>query len=253
MTTRLPAVLASLVLLAGCTGSSPSDERGVRGRLTVLAASSLTDVFTVLGRRYEAQHPGADVRFSFAASSELATQVVAGAPADVYAAANPDTMAQVVAAGAATGRPALLARNRLQVVVPAGNPGRVRGLADLARAELDVALCAPEVPCGAASRDLLAAAGVTASVDTLEPDVRAVLTKVELGEVDAALVYRSDVLAAGEDVEGVDVPESPAAVNDYLVTVLRDAPNAAAARAFVALALSPAGQKVLAAAGFEVP
>lgn len=245
-------LLLAAVLATGCAGAgSPSAGTGVRREVTVLAASSLTDVFTTLGKRFEARHLGVHVRFSFAASSELATQVVNGAPADVYAAASPDTMAQVVDAGATRGAPRLFARNRLQIVVPAGNPGAVTGLSDLARRELDVALCAPEVPCGAAASTLLSVAGVRASVDTLEPDVRAVLTKVELGEVDAALVYRTDVIAAGDAVEGLDVPGSDRAVNDYTIAVLRHSGAIAEARAFVRLVLSRDGRRVLADAGFE--
>lgn len=256
---RILGVVTALAI-AGCAGATDdgagatrSDDTDERGDITVLAASSLTDVFTELGRRFEERHPDARVRFSFAASSELATQAVNGAPADVYAAASEETMAQVVDAGATAGRPRSFARNRLEIVVPAGNPGGVRSLTDLARPELDVALCAPEVPCGAAAQALLSSAGVRASVDTLEPDVRAVLTKVELGEVDAALVYRTDVLAGGDDVAGIEVPASAAAVNDYDIVVLRTARADRAARAFVRFVLSGSGRRALTEAGFELP
>jgi molybdate transport system substrate-binding protein len=223
------------------------------GTVTVLAASSLTEAFGELGDELEAQHPGTRVRFSFAASSELATQITAGAPADVFASASPSTMDQVVPAGDAAGDPTVFVRNRLEIAVPAGNPAGVSGLVDLADKSLTIALCAPEVPCGAAAETAFEAAGITPAPDTLEPDVKATLAKVSLGEVDAALVYRTDVIAAGDDVEGIDFPESADAVNDYPVVALAEAPNAEGAEAFVYLVLSDEGRAVLEAAGFELP
>lgn len=246
------AVLLAL-LVPGCAGSDAGGSGEAGGTVTVLAAASLSEAFTALGERFEGEHPGTRVRLSFAASSELATQATQGAPADVFAAAAPEPMEGVVAAGAVRGEPTVFARNRLQLVVPAGNPGGVRGLADLSRPELDVALCAPDVPCGAAARQVFAAAGLTAAPDTLEADAKATLTKVALGEVDAALVYRTDVLAAGSAVQGLPTPEATGVVNDYPVAVLAAAPNPAAARAFVALVLSARGRSVLADAGFELP
>ena len=258
MTRRGALATAALLLVTGCGGAAPprsgAQDGGIAGPVTVLAAASLADTFTALGRRFEARHPAARVRFGFAASSELAAQISGGAPADVFASASPATMTQVADAGLVAGEPAVFARNRLQIAVPAGNPGGVRGLADLARDELAVALCAPEVPCGSAAERLLAAGGVSASVDTYEADARATLTKVTLGEVDAALVYRTDVLAAGDGaVTGLDVPEAAQAVNDYPVAVLADAPNERAARAFVGLVRSAVGRRLLARAGFEIP
>jgi molybdate transport system substrate-binding protein len=251
---------ALALVLAGCGGSAdgaataPGDTpAGISGTLTVFAAASLTDVFTDLGERLEADHPGLAVQFNFAGSSALATQLTQGAPADVFASANESQMAVVTDAGLADGEPRVVAANVLQLAVPAGNPAGVTGLADLAREELAVALCAPQVPCGAAAEDVLAAAGVTAAPDTLEEDVRAALTKVELGEVDAALVYTTDVTAAGDAVEGIDVPEAEQVVNDYPVAVLADAPNPAAAAAFVELVESEEGQQALADAGFRTP
>jgi molybdate transport system substrate-binding protein len=159
-------------------------------------------------------------------------------------------MQVVTDAGDASG-PTVFARNRLQIAVPEDDPGGVQGLADLARPELTIALCAKQVPCGAAAEKAFAAAGLTPAPDTLEQDVKAALSKVVLGEVDAALVYRTDVLAAGGDVRGIAFPEAEQAVNDYPVVALTRAPNAAAARAFVERVLSPAGQRVLADAGFD--
>jgi molybdate transport system substrate-binding protein len=260
-----PAVLA-VALLAGCgdsgdagaaaaaaaASSAPAGEGGgPSGTLTVFAAASLTDVFTDLGEQLEADNPGLDVQFNFAGSSALATQITQGAPADVFASANTTQMTVVTDADLADGEPAVFTSNVLEIAVPEGNPADVTGLADFAREELTLALCAPEVPCGAAAEDVFAAAGITAAPDTQEEDVRAALTKVELGEVDAALVYATDVAAAGDSVEGIEFPEAEHAVNDYPVCVLTDAPNAEAAQAFVDLVLSDEGQAALAAAGFR--
>lgn len=258
MRIRVPGVLpvVAVFALAGCGtaqsadgGAAPSASGEPTGILTVFAAASLTDVFTDLGARLEAEHPGLDVRFNFAGSSALAQQVVQGAPADVFASADEPQMQLVVDEGRAAA-PAVFAANELLIAVPAGNPGGVTGLADLAREELAIALCAPEVPCGAAAEEVLAAAGVTAAPDTLEEDVRAALTKVELGEVDAALVYASDVVTA-DAAEGIAVPEAGGAVNRYPIAVLDGAPNPAAAGAFVELVLSAEGQLALSDAGFR--
>lgn len=265
MTRHRPAVLrvAALAvagcLLAACSGGprpgagTPGASGAPSGDLTVVAAASLTDVLQEIGDRFEAEHEGVTVTFSFGSSSGLAQQLRNGALADVYAAASPETMEQVTGAGLVAGEPTAFARNRLQLAVPAGNPGGVSGLEDLAREDLVVALCAAEVPCGAASARVLEAAGVTPAPDTYERDVRATLTKVRLGEVDAALVYRTDVLAAGGDVEGIDVPGAAEAANDYQVAVLDEAGNPTAAEAFVEFLRSAAARRVLADAGFDLP
>lgn len=256
--TRAVLAVATVLALAGCGGAAPGSgpaptQDGLRGDLTVFAAASLTDTFTALGDAFTAEHPDVEVTFNFGGSSGLAEQIGSGAPADVFASASPSTMATVVDAGGADGEPTTFTSNTLQIVVPAGNPAGVTGLADLADSDLTIALCAAEVPCGAASEQVLTAAGVTPAPDTLEQDVRAVLTKVELGEVDAALVYRTDVLAAGDSVEGLDFPEAAEAVNDYPIVVLTEAPNPEAAQAFVDLVLSDEGQQVLRDAGFGAP
>lgn len=257
--TRAALAVATVLVLAACGGTAPQDESvqtggdGLRGDLTVFAAASLTDTFTALGDAFTAEHPDVDVTLNFGGSSGLAEQIGSGAPADVFASASPATMTTVVDAGGADGEPATFTSNTLQIVVPAGNPAGVTGLADFADDDLTIALCAAEVPCGAASEKVFAAAGVTPAPDTLEQDVRAVLTKVELGEVDAALVYRTDVLAAGDAVEGLDFPEAADAVNDYPIVVLAEAPNPEAAQAFVDLVLSDEGQQLLRDAGFGAP
>lgn len=237
------------------SSSSASTAPEVTGGITVLAAASLTDVFTAIAQQVEAEHPGTSVTLSFAASSELVAQVQAGAPADVLATANTQTMSSVVDAGLATG-PEVFAANQLQIAVPRGNPGDVDGLDDLAAgASPDrlVALCAAQVPCGKAADQAFAAAGLTSGADTLEQDVRAVLTKVALGEVDAGLVYRSDVVSAADDVEGVDFPEAAGTATQDPIVVLRDAKNPGLAAVFVEAVTGAAGQQLLADAGFGAP
>lgn len=244
------------LLLAGCgetTGGDDDRSAGMSGTLTVFAAASLTDAFTDLGDRLVDDHPDLDVQFNFAGSAGLATQITQGAPADVFASANDTQMAVVTEAGLADGDPAVFTANVLEIAVPAGNPAGISGLADFAREDLTLAVCAPDVPCGAAAEQVFEAAGITAVPDTLEEDVRAALTKVELGEVDAALVYASDVRSAGDAVEGIGFPEAEEAVNEYPICVLAGAPNAEAAQAFVDLVLSDEGQQVLADAGFTAP
>lgn len=255
----LGAVLA-VGLVAGCGASSDeaeagssASEGGLSGTLTVFAAASLTDVFTDLGDQLMADNPDLEIRFNFAGSSALATQLTQGAPADVFAAANQAQMAVVGDAGLEDGDPTVFTENVLEIAVPADNPGDVTGLADFADPDLTLAICAAAVPCGAAAVQVFEAAGITAVPDTEEEDVRAALTKVQLGEVDAALVYASDVQSAGSDVEGIGFPEAEEAVNEYPVCVLADAPNREAAQAFVDLVLSDGGQDALAATGFRAP
>jgi len=224
----------------------------VTGPVVVFAAASLTGAFGQIGADFQSANPGTTVTYNFGASSALAQQIVAGAPADVFAAASPATMRTVTDAGDAAD-PRVFVRNRLQIAVPPDNPGKVTGLADFAKPQLKIALCAAAVPCGAATTTVFAATGLQAAPDTLEQDVKAALSKVQLGEVDAALVYRTDVLAAGDKVKGIAFPEADQAVNDYPVVTLTDAPNSAAAQAFVAYVLSSEGQQVLADAGFDSP
>ncbi|MFG3707034.1 molybdate ABC transporter substrate-binding protein [Micromonospora sp. NPDC047670] len=251
---RTVAAVLALAVLAGCGGGgSAAGGTGVGGTVTVFAAASLTESFTRLGRDFEATHPGTSVVFNFAGSSALAAQVNQGAPADVFASAATRNMATVTGAGNADGDPVVFVRNQLVVAVPRGNPRGVAGLADLTRPGLTVALCAEQVPCGAAARTALDAASVSLTPVTLEQDVRGALAKVRLGEVDAALVYRTDALAAAADVTAVEFPESAHAVNDYPIVALRDAPNPAGGRAFVAYVRGERGRAVLTEAGFQAP
>ncbi|PZF90269.1 molybdate ABC transporter substrate-binding protein [Micromonospora deserti] len=251
------AVAAAVVVgLVGCgdgAASTPADGAAVTGTVMVFAAASLTESFTRIGRDFEADHPGTSVVFNFAGSSALAAQIAQGAPADVFAAAAPRSMATVTEAGDADGEPAVFARNQLLIAVTEGNPKGVTGLADLTRPGLTVALCAEQVPCGAAARTALDAAAVRLTPVTLEQDVRGALAKVKLGEVDAAVVYRTDAKAAEAEVTAVEFPESAGAVNDYPIVVVAHAPNPAAARAFAAHVRGEQGRAVLTEAGFQTP
>lgn len=238
------------VAVAGCAATG--DAGGGR-TLTVFAAASLTEPFTALGRTFEAARPGVRVRFNFGGSSTLARQITEGAPADVFAAASPAVMAPVTGAGDAAGAPGTFARNRLVIAVPKDDPGRVGGVRDLARPGLKVVLCAVPVPCGAAAEKALGAAGVEVEPVSREQDVKAVLTKVRMGEADAGLVYRSDVKAAASQVKGIEFAASAQAINDYPIVRVAEAPEPALADAFLALVLSAQGRGVLTRAGFEVP
>ncbi|RZU76629.1 molybdate transport system substrate-binding protein [Micromonospora kangleipakensis] len=249
----LAGVAALTLGLAGCGGGGAPAGKAGGGRVTVFAAASLTETFTRLGRDFEAAHPGTTVTFNFAGSSALANQITQGAPADVFAAASPATMRTVTDAGEAAESPVTLARNQLVIAVPRGNPRGISGLADLTRPGVKVAQCAEQVPCGAAARTALGAAGARFTPATLEQDVKSALAKLKLGEVDAALVYRTDARAAGSDVDAVEFAESARAINDYPIVVLKRAGDPAAARAFVDHVRSDAGRAVLTAAGFQPP
>lgn len=235
------------------TTAEESPESTLSGPLTVFAAASLTDVFTALGDQFMADNPDVEVTFNFGPSSGLATQINEGAPVDVFASANTTQMDVVSNAGNAKGEPTVFTENVLQIAVPAGNPADITGIADFANPDLTLAICAPEVPCGAAAETVFAAAGITPSVDSLEEDVRAALTKVELGEVDAALVYVTDVVSAGDAVEGIDFPETEEAVNSYPIVTLTASTNVDAANAFVEFILSDVGAAALEEAGFRSP
>ncbi|MGQ0617382.1 MAG: molybdate ABC transporter substrate-binding protein [Acidimicrobiia bacterium] len=236
----------------GSTASRPTTASApaLAGTITVFAAASLTDAFGEIGSAFEAANPDVTVEFNFAGSSALREQILSGAPVDVFASANQSNMDQVVDGGEASGAADFVA-NQLQIAVPAGNPAGVDGLADFADGDLLIGLCAEEVPCGQFGRQALATAGVTPAVDTNEPDVRSLLTKVEAGELDAGIVYRTDVLAAGDAVDGVDIPADQNVIATYPVAALTGAPNADGAVAFVAFVLSDEGQEILGSYGFD--
>lgn len=253
---RTVAAAAAVGLLAaGCgstgTGSGGDSGGGRSTTLTVFAAASLTEAFGTLGKTFEAQHKGTKVRFSFGGSDTLAQQINNGAPADVFASASPKTMQMVTDAKNADGTPKTFVKNRLEIAVPKNNPAKITGLKDLANKKNKVVLCAPSVPCGAAATKALAAARMKVTPVSQEKDVKAALTKVSLGEADAALVYRTDVKAAKGKVKGIDFPEANKAINAYPIVTVKDAPQKKLAQQFENLVLSPAGQKVLTQAGFD--
>jgi molybdate transport system substrate-binding protein len=253
--------VAGLVLVAGCgsSGKKTADAGGttssgttLSGTVTVFAASSLKESFTTLAEQFEVAHPGVTVKLNFGASSTLAQQIIQGAPADVFASASVKNMTQVTDAGGAS-TPTPFVKNVMEIAVPPSNPANIAALADLARPNVKVALCQAQVPCGATAAKVFANAKLTVKPVTLEADVKATLTKVELDEVDAGLVYLTDVKAAASKVKGIEISAEVNASTEYPIAALTKAADSAAARAFTAYILSPDGQSVLTAAGFEKP
>jgi molybdate transport system substrate-binding protein len=261
---RIASLLAvASLLLAACGDSGPTTTAtgssttalasGLRGELFVSAAASLTDVFADMESAFEAANPGVDVVLNFAGSSSLREQILEGAPADVFASANMSNMNTVMEAGDVAGQPHTFASNLLQIAVPAGNPAGVTGLADFGRGDLLIGLCAEGVPCGDFAREALAKAGVVPAIDTNEPDVRALLTKIEAGELDAGITYVTDVASTGGSVDGIEIPPDENVRAEYPIAVLANAPNFAAAEAFVSFVLSAEGQAILEEYGFSSP
>lgn len=237
---------------ASASSSSSSSDK-ISGTVTVFAAASLKESFEELGKQFEQEHPGTKVTFSFGGSDSLAASITGGAPADVFASASPKTMKIVTDAGDASGTPATFVRNQLEIATLPGNPDKVASLKDLTNADLKVVLCDEAVPCGAAAKKALDASKLKLTPVSYEEDVKSALNKVVLKEADAAVVYKTDVQAAGDKVEGVEFPESAEAINEYPITLIKDAPNAEAAKAFIELVQSPEGQQVLTGAGFLKP
>lgn len=244
------AALAAVALLVGGCGIFGGDD--LEGEVLVSAAASLTDAFADIEAAFEEANPGVDVVLNLGASSALREQILEGAPADVFASANTSNMDQVVEAEEASD-PEIFVTNVLQIAVPPGNPGGVTGLDDFAREELFIGLCEEAVPCGDFGRQALENAGVTPSIDTNAPDVRALLTLVEEAELDAGIVYVTDVTSTDGAVEGVDIPDEYNVVAEYPIVALTNAPNPDAAAAFVEFVLSDEGQAILAEYGFGAP
>jgi molybdate transport system substrate-binding protein len=264
---RFAVTVAALaaVAVAGCSSSSSSSSSAPAaaasspapaalpaGTLTVLAAASLQGSFTQIGKQFEAAHPGVTVKFSFGASSSLATEITGGAPADVFASAAPANMDTVVNAGDAS-KPVDFAKNTAEVAVPPSNPAGVSSVNDLAKSSVKVALCEPQVPCGVVAAEVFKNVGITVKPVTLQANVTATLTQVETGNVDAGMVYVTDVKGAGSKVKGVVIPASENASTEYPIATVSSSTQLASAQAFVAYVLSPAGQSVLSAAGFQAP
>jgi molybdate transport system substrate-binding protein len=260
----LSALVAVAALMAGCGGSSenaaapdsasPSATKAasVTGTITVLAASSLQEAFTKLGGQFDTAHPGTKVVFSFGPSSGLAEQIGQGAPADVFASASGKNMDTVVSAGQAS-KPANFVSNTMEIAVPPNNPAHIAKVADLAKKGVKVALCQAEVPCGATALKVFDNAKITVTPVTEEVDVKSTLSKVTLGEVDAGVVYVTDVRAAGASVKGIEIPADVNASTTYPIAALTASKNMATAQAFVDFVLSPDGLAALTAAGFSQP
>ena len=256
---RFALAIAALgaVAIAGCSSGGGSSSSGSAsssstGSITVLAAASLTGSFTQLGKQFEAAHKGDTVKFSFGPSSGLAEQITSGAPADVFASAAPANMDSVVKAGDASS-PQDFAKNTAEVAVPPDNPGKVTSVNDLAKKSVKVALCQPQVPCGVVASEVFKNLGIKVKPVTLQPDVKSVLTQVETGNVDAGMVYVTDVQAAGSKVKGVTVPAGDNASTLYPIATINSSKHKSIAQSFMSYVLSPAGQQVLAAAGFLKP
>ena len=256
----LSAALVTVLAAAACGGASSGDSAGSAGSgdsahrtLTVFAAASLTTTLQEIADRFEADHPGTDVKLSFGGSSDLVTQIQNGAPADVFASADTANMDKLTAAHLTDGAPQPFATNHLEIAVPPGNPAGVHTFADLAKPGLALVVCAPEVPCGAAAQQVAQAAGVRLHPVSEEQSVTDVLAKVTSGEADAGLVYVTDVKAAGTKVDGITFPESSAVTNTYPIAVVQDSSQASLAREFVAAVTGSGGQRVLRDAGFGTP
>lgn len=259
------AVLALGGLSAGCA-SSPAGSKDTRpsplasqlsstalsGTITVFAAASLSESFTALGHQFETTHPGTKVKFSFAASSTLAQQILAGAPADVFASASAQNLKQLTAAGE-VGPAATFATNVAEIAVSPGSASKVTTIADLGNPGVRVALCLPQVPCGAVALRVLAKAQVTTHPVTQGLDVKSTLAYAISGEVDAAIVYVTDVKAAGDKVIGIEIPATANSGTAYVLATVRASRNLGLAAAFANFVRSPAGWATLSRAGFQQP
>jgi molybdate transport system substrate-binding protein len=254
MRRRISLVTVAAAFLAACgstagTPGAPSSAT-LSGTVSVFAAASLTDAFKALGTAFQAAQPGVTVRFNFGGTPTLVTQITQGAQADVLASADTTNMDKLKGDGFTVGTPQVFAHNQLEIVVAAGNPKGIRGLADLAKPGLIYISEAATVPAGKYSLQALAKAGITVTPRSLETDVKAVVGKVELGEADAGIVYRTDVKAAGSKAQGVPIPTAYNVVTTYPLAVVKGTKNAAVANAFIAYVLSATGQSTLVSFGF---
>jgi molybdate transport system substrate-binding protein len=263
---RTPRLLLAAIAALGIVGAScGSDSKtasttpttqakpDVSGGITVFAASSLTAAYTEIANAFMTEFPNAKVTLNFAASSDLVTQINEGAPADVYASADQANMKKLTDGGGNAGDPQTFATNSLEIIVGKGNPKAITGVADLAKAGIVFVTCAPEVPIGKYAAQVLSSAGVTATPASLEQNVKGIVTKVTLGEADAGIVYKTDVIAAGDKAAGVEIPANINVTATYPLVATKSAPNPAGARAFVNFVLGDQGQKIMATYGFTAP
>jgi molybdate transport system substrate-binding protein len=210
----------------------------------------LTDSFKALGTAFQVANPQAKIQFNFAGSPTLVTQIEQGAPADVFAAADTTNMNKLKADGFAAGTPQVFAHNKLAIVVAAGNPKGITGLADIAKPGVIYITAAPTVPAGKYALQILANAGIKVTPKSHETDVKSVVGKIQLGEADAGIVYTTDVIAAGSKVLGVPIPDSVNVIATYPIVTVKGAKNANLDDAFIAYVLSAEGQAKLKSFGF---
>jgi molybdate transport system substrate-binding protein len=233
------------LVFAGCASSDDTTTS-----LRIAATSSLTEVFNDIGEQFMLANPDITIAFNFASSSDLALQISQGLPADVFASADVKNMAKVTDAGLLHGQPVAFATNSLEIVVEKGNPLRIDSLAQLADPSLLFVTCPIEVPIGGYTAEVLRNAGVTVTPASLEENVKGILTKVALGEADAGIVYRTDILAAGNSVTGVPIAANVNITTKYLVGALRDSQNQDASQRFIIFLSSEQGQKIFSQFGF---
>ena len=270
MRTSPRLLIASLVVLGFVGASCGSDDADAAtttvadtepevtvpvasGDIVVFAASSLTESFTEIAAAFKAENPDANVVFTFAGSGDLVTQIGEGAPADVFASADDANMTKLSDARESAGEPVSIAKNTMEVIVEKGNPKGITGVADLAKPDLLVVLCADTVPCGKSAAAVLENAAVTVTPVSLEDKVKGVVTKVTAGEADAGIVYVSDVNAAGDTAEGVEIPADINVINNYPIVATNEATNAFGAQAFIDFVASDAGHAIMAKYGFLAP
>lgn len=244
---------AAMVLTVSCGERATTDETAVAEEpLQVFAAASLTETFTEIGVKFEEQH-GVEVELNYAGSSDLIAQIEQGAPAAVLASADEVNMKRAQEADLLTAESQLFASNTLVIATPPGNPAGIHSLVDVAGDEVLTVVCAPQVPCGAATQEVAETAGVELSPVSEESAVTDVLGKVRSGEADAGLVYRTDAQTAGGDVETIHFEGAEAVVSRYPIGILDDAPDPEVAEDFVEFVLSDQSQRILTDAGFTAP
>src|SRR5713101_18932 len=251
MRNRVVFALAA-VLLAACGSSSgnASTSPSLSGTVSVFAAASLTAAFNALGTDFQGANSGVTMKFNFAGTPTLLTQIEQGAPADVFASADTANMDKLKGDGFTSGTPQVFARNKLEIVVAPGNPKGITGLADLAKPGVIYITEAPTVPASKYALQALKMAGVTVTPKSLETDVKSVVGKIELGEADAGIVYTTDIRAAGSKVTGVSIPDADNVIATYPIVAVKATTNSPAANAFIAYVLSAAGQAKLQSFGF---
>jgi molybdate transport system substrate-binding protein len=246
-------VPSAALLVTGCSSSGPGDGNsavgGITGSLNIYAASSLTEAFDTIKTQFIKAHPGVSITITYGASSDLATQIDNGAPVDVFASAATSNMDSVKSAI----DPTNFVANTMEIAVPPSNPGKIASVNDLAKPGVKVAVCDPAVPCGVVAQKVFLNAGITVKPAASEQDVKSTLSAVESGEVDAGVVYVTDVRAAGKDVKGIAIPAAQNATTEYPIAALKSAKNLPTAKAFVSYVLSTTGKKVLMADGFTAP